>query len=65
MQPNDCIKQRHEHNNLATICKEKIQGSPWAPQQPLACLRTQMQTLTNMDKRVSEDYYHMTTMIEC
>ena len=59
-------KQRQEHNNLATIQRlaSKTQGSPWALQEPLACLKTQMPTLTRMDKEVIEDYYQMTTLNE-
>ena len=45
--------------------ESKTQGSPWALQEPLTCPRNQMQTLTIMDKRVIEDFYHITTMDEC
>ena len=44
--------------------ERKFQGSPWALQEPLACLRTQMQTMKRMDKEVIEDYYHLTRMDE-
>ena len=44
--------------------ESKTQGSPWALQEPLACPKTQIQTPTRMDKRVIEDFYHMTTMNE-
>ena len=35
-----------------------------ALQEPLACPRTQMQTLTRMDTGVVEDFYQMTTKDE-
>ena len=45
--------------------ESKTQGSTWALQEPLACPRTQTRTLIIMDKRVIEDFYHITTMDEC
>ena len=41
-------KQKQKNNNLAII-GEQTQGSSWALQEPLACPRTQMWTLTIMD----------------
>ena len=58
-------KQRDEHNHSATIMISKTQGSPWALQEPLAYAKTQMWTLTRIDKGVIEDIQHMTTMDEC
>ena len=36
----------------------------WALQEPLACPRTQMRTLTIVDKGDIENFYHITTMDE-
>ena len=44
--------------------ESKTQGSPWALREPLACPKTQMWTLTIMDKGVIENVYHVTTMNE-
>ena len=58
-------KQRQEHNILATIWRAKPQGGPWALQKPLACPRSQMQTLTSMDKGVIEDGLPYDNNSEC
>jgi hypothetical protein len=43
----------------------KLKGAQWVLQEyPICKPRTQMQTLTKMDKVVIEDYYHMITMNE-
>ena len=48
-------KHRQEPHKIATLHNEKIEGSAWALQQPLACPRTQMQTLISMDSGVSQE----------
>ena len=45
--------------------ESKTQGRSWALQESLACPRTQLQTLTIMDKGVIENFHHITIMDEC
>ena len=62
---NTSNKQRQEHNSLALICGAKTQENPWALQEPHGYNpKSQMQTLTRLDKVVIEDYYHMTIINE-
>ena len=58
-------KQRQEHNNLATIRRQKFKGA-YERSKSLQFIKhgTKMQTLTRMDKVVINDYYHMTTLDE-
>ena len=58
-------KQRQEHINLATIQRAYHKGAHDRFKNLLFVKpRTQMQTLTRMDKVLVKDYYHMTTMDE-
>ena len=58
-------KQIQEHNNLPIFLESKNPRKPWALQEHVGCPRTQMQTLTIMDKGVVENFYHITNMGEC
>ena len=58
-------KQRQEHNNLVAIQKTKLKGAHECSKNlQFVKPRTQMQTLTKMDKVVIKDYYDMTIMKE-
>ena len=57
-------QRRQESNDLAHDLERKTQGSPWALQEPLTCLGSQMWTLTRINKGVIGDYYHVTVMNE-
>jgi hypothetical protein len=59
-------KQRQEQKNLATLYREKTQGSLWALQEPpiYKYLEPYCKPWQRMDIVVNEDYYHMTTMDE-
>ena len=57
--------QNQEPDNRSQKSESKTQGRPWALQEHVVSqTRTQLQTLTGLDKVFIEDYYHMTTKDE-
>ena len=58
-------KQKQENNNTTTIHKAKVKGAHEDSKSlQLVSTGTQMQTLTNLDRVVIEDYHHMTIIGE-